>query len=143
MSVKWLVEPEVFQEDEKPLMKALLLSGVPYVECKFGTPYETYLQKFADGETGVFHGSLQFGKLIKQKSRGIAVYCDLPKFECTYYYPRFGEFLLNNQYVMLPIGELERRFNWLYNNLGWSGEVFIRPTLFLYTTLFRSRKSVV
>jgi hypothetical protein len=28
---------------------------------------------------------------------------------------------------MLPIGDLERRFNWIMNNLGTSGEVFIRP----------------
>jgi hypothetical protein len=124
--MKWLLEPEVYKEDEQPLIDALKALNVPYVAAKFGTPYEKYIEDFEGN--GIFHGSLQFGKRIKKhEKKNIAVYCDLPKYECTYYYPRFGEFLLNNNYIMLPIGDLERRFNWIMNNLGTSGEVFIRP----------------
>lgn len=125
--IKWLLEPEMFQEDEKPLLNALVTLEVPYVACKFGIPYETYLDNFTEEERGVFHGSLQFGKLIQKKSKNISVYCTLQKYECLYYYPRFGSQLLNNNYVMLPIGDLDRRFQWLNNRLSINGKVFIRP----------------
>jgi len=124
--MKWLLEPEIFGDDGLPLIDALKALNVPHTISKFGTSYESYIENFGDGP-GMFHGSLQFGKLIKSKSKNISVYCTLPKYECTYYYPRFGDFLLNKDYVMLPIGDLKRRFRFFSNLLGLDNEVFIRP----------------
>ncbi len=127
MKTKWLVDPEVFGEDAEPLINSLKKLGVEHTVCKFGTEYESYINKFAKEECPVmFYGCLQFGKLIKKTSDKITVYCNLPKFECLYYYPKFGQYLLNSDYVMLPFGELLRRKDWIFKHLG--DTVFLRPS---------------
>ena len=78
----------------------------------------------------IFHGSLQFARLIQRKSTNWypGVYCNLPQFECVYYFPRFGELLLNSNYIMLPFGELKRRKDWLFDTIGENGNFFLRPS---------------
>lgn len=125
----WLLEHEVFQEDELPLIEALKKLDVPHTLVRFGTPYETYIKQMED-KRGVFHGSLQFGKQIRaawSPRQNTRVYCSLEKYECVYYYPRLGEFLLNSEYVMVPFGELIRRKSWLFSKLG-GDSLFIRPS---------------
>lgn len=123
----WLIEPEVFQDDSDPFIEALDSLGVEYDLCQFGTPYESYINKYANRCDVIFHGSLQFGKLLQKNNSSIKVFCNLPQYECTYYYPRFGSHLLNSEYVMLPYGDLNRRKDWLLNKIG-NGSVFIRPS---------------
>jgi len=126
--VKWLLEPDVFEGEEQPIIVALEKLGFEYEAVKFGTSYEDYLKSFKDTDCVVFHGSLQFGRLLQRESKWIpGVYCNLPKFECTYYYPRLGRFLLNEDYVMLPFGDLNRRKEWLFETFG-DAEFFVRPS---------------
>ena len=56
------------------------------------------------------------------------VFCNLPKFECQYYYPRFGDRLLNSDYAMLPFGDMKRRKDWAFQNFGEDNCVFLRPS---------------
>lgn len=123
--MKWLLEPEVFRQDSKPLMKALDDLGVEYTVCKFGVPYEEVLSGFHG--PAIFHGSLQFGKLIRSMSSEIKVYCTLSNYECVHYYPRFGEYLLNSDYIMLPLGDILRRKSWIFRTLA-QGSLFFRPS---------------
>lgn len=53
--------------------------------------------------------------------------CDLKKFECTYYYPRLGKYLLNDRYVMLPYGELVRQREFLVDTFANGTSIFVRP----------------
>jgi hypothetical protein len=125
----WLLEHEVFREDEQPLIDALKKLGVEHTLVRFGTPYETYIKQM-EGKRAVFHGSLQFGKQIRaawNPRQNTRVYCTLDKYECVYYYPRLGEMLLNSEYVMLPFGELVRRKWWLFSKLE-NQSLFIRPS---------------
>lgn len=124
----WIIESEVFPNNCERLISELKLKSVPHVICKFGKSYEDYIKDFPDNACMVFHGSLQFASLLKRKTNWTGVYCNLPKFECQYYYPRLGQFLLNSDYVMLPFGELNRRKNWLYNTIGKNGNLFFRPS---------------
>src|SRR3972149_810663 len=124
--MKWLIEPEVFGNDCK-IEDALKKLNVEYIVAKFGTPYENYLTAFSEDDKVVFHGSYQFAKLI-QKNTNWIVYCDTSKFECSYYYPKFGNNLLNENYVMLPFGDLYRRKDWLFQTMG--KEIFLKPNSF-------------
>lgn len=125
MQVKWLLEPEVFFEDEQSVIKALTEMSVPHVVCKFGRDYDSYVQEFDPDDCVVFHGSFQFARRI-QNTRWIpGVYCNKKELECLFYYPRIGKYLLNSEYTMLPFGELSRRKESL---LGFNDSVFIRPS---------------
>jgi len=128
--VKWLVEPQVFEGDATSLLDGLERLGVPHEVCTFGRPYESYLDAFSDDECVVFYGSLQFARLIQRNARWIpGVYCNLPQFQCTYYYPRFGEHLLNSDYFILPYGDFIRQNK--YGRMGVASAtrgMFIRPS---------------
>ena len=124
----WLIEDEIFQDDEKPLVAALNKLGVPHVISKFGKPYEETLASLG-AEPATFHGSLQFGRLIKNTTgHNVRVYCNLPKYECLYYYPRLGTRLINYRYCMLPFGDLIRQRAWIFQTFGRNGQVFLRPS---------------
>jgi len=129
MSVKWLIEPEVFQDDQQGFLDALRDLNIEHKAVKFGVAYEDYYKQFKEEDCVVFSGSLQFAKRINRETKWIpGAYCNLPQFECLYYYPRFGEFLLNHDYVMLPFGELLRRKKFLFETIGESGCLFLRPS---------------
>ncbi len=132
--MRWLLEPEVFQTDSTSLIEYLEESGVNHTICKFGKSYEEYIeeiQRIDNSDCIVFHGSLQFARLILRQTKWIGVYCNLPKFECLYYYPRFGDYLLNSEYMMLPFGCLKDKKDWIFDNFGGNtrpDSVFLRPS---------------
>ncbi len=125
--MKWLLESEVFQDEDDTLIEALYNLGIDHVVTKFGTSYEQYMTDLKS-EDVIFHGSLQFAKKALKQTNWRGVLCNLPQFECLYYYPRFGKYLLNSEYIMLPFGELDRRKNWLLQKVGEDGHFFVRPS---------------
>lgn len=119
--VKWLIEPEAFQGDADLLVKGLNDLRMPYKIVNFGISYDSYLNAFKDDDCVIFYGSLQLARLIQRKAKWIpGAYCNFPKFDCTYYYPRFGKELLNSEYIILPYGDFVRRHE------EYDG-MFIRP----------------
>jgi len=130
MNVKWLVEPEVFQHDGQALVDALEAMGVEHKVVGFGITYDDLVAKtFSNEDCVVVYGSLQLGRAAQRKTGWVpGVYCNLPKFECLYYYPRFGKHLLNNDYAMFPFGDLLDRRDWVFANFGASRCVFLRPS---------------
>lgn len=55
------------------------------------------------------------------------VFADIEKYFCTAYYPELGRYLLNSNYVMLPLGEISRRRDFLFETVGQADRLFIRP----------------
>lgn len=126
--VKWLLEPEIFEDNAKPLLETLKKLGIEHQIWPFGHMYQDFKSKFQD-DCVVFYGSFQFANVIRRQTTWVpGVYCNLPKFDCLYYYPRFGQYLLNSEYVMLPLGELKRRKEWILDNFSIQDGVFIRPS---------------
>lgn len=124
MKTRWLLQPDVFREDAKPLLEAMKKLGVEHTVCQFGRPYESYISSFPGWNKIMFYGSLQFARILQIATTRIMVYCNLPKLDCVYYYPRFGNHLLNSGYILLPFGEIDRRKDWLLD----AGSIFLRPS---------------
>ncbi len=131
MNVKWLLESEVFVENLDPLRESIKNQGMEYSVCRY-VPFEgsdQFLNLFDKNDCVVFYGSIQFAQQVKRCAPWIpGVYCNAPQFECLYYYPRFGDCLLNHDYVMLPFGELNRRKDFLLSTLSEDSCLFIRPS---------------
>lgn len=126
--VHWLIEPEVFGDDAEKLVTVLEQSGLYYTISQFGKSYEDYVNKFSKDDCVIFYGSLQFARVLQRKAPWVpGVYCNLPSLEAKYYYPRFGDHLLNSEYVMLPYGDIYRRKDFLFDTLSKDGKLFIRP----------------
>jgi hypothetical protein len=126
--MKWLLEADVFDKDEQKIIETLKKLGVKHTVCKFGKSYDEYIADEPANADIVFHGSFQFAREIQQKARWTGLFCNLPKLECLYYYPKFGQHLLNSDYVMLPFGELHRRKKWLLESIGKNSSIFLRPS---------------
>ncbi len=76
----------------------------------------------------LFVGTLNMARLVRRHAHHApAVYCDPKKYECTTYYPSFGEWLLNGDYAMIPFGDAVRSLPWLAERFGRDGCLFVRP----------------
>jgi hypothetical protein len=137
MKVKWLVEADVFDDNQEQLLKALKDNNYEYHVLKY-VPFDDNLANdclkiYGPNECVVFYGSLNFGHKLKKNPWIPGVYLNEPVFKCTSYYPILSELLLHSTtYFMLPFGDLLRRKDWIYNifrrNQDLTTEkIFIRP----------------
>lgn len=82
-------------------------------------------------EQVLFSGCIEMSKLIGAQLREQdcypATYATFENYLCTAYYPHFGEYLFNDNYVMVPLSELKRRLYFFYGIFGKEGLLFMRP----------------
>lgn len=133
MKSKWLVEVDLFTDTEEDLIKAIKDSGREVKTLKY-IPFDDdlpsrCLQLYGPEDCVVFYGSLNFCKKLRKLPWIPGVYLDDKKYECTSYYPAFGDLLVHKDYLMMPYGDLLRRKDELYDifNKGHAGHIFIRP----------------
>lgn len=134
MDIVWLFEKDLWQEENDAMKLAVEKAGYSWREIEY-VPFSEpdYSNIEADHEICIFYGSLNLARKLRPHVSG--VYCDLPKFECTNYYSYAGEYLLNEGYIMIPFGELERKYSQIFEYFypsccsGPDGtELFIRPS---------------
>jgi hypothetical protein len=132
MKVAWLLERDLFQEDldlyRAEIDRQEMESEVwHYVASDDASKF---LDLYSDPDACVVvYGSLQFGLAVQRAAKWVpGVWLNLPRLDCTYYYPRLAPYLLNQNYAMLPFGELSRRRDWLLEHLGRDECVFVRPS---------------
>lgn len=130
MLTKWLIE-QFDDDDHIPRLISSLKKQrieyhiIRYVPFESGS-YDEYPN--SSDQCVVFYGSLNLARQLRREKQWIpGVYCDLEKFKCTSYFPYLGKFLLNDDYVFIPVRELNRRKNWIYEKFGVDNCVFFRP----------------
>jgi hypothetical protein len=131
MNVKWLVEADVFDDNQEGLLNALKNKGIEYQVLKY-IPFDDDLPKrcldiYGPEECVVFYGSLNFGHKLRKLPWVPGVYLNEKAFECTSYYPHLKELLLHhNDYIMMPYGDLVNHKTRIFKYFD-SDSVFIRP----------------
>lgn len=65
--------------------------------------------------------------LKKMRPNWIGNWHDESLFTCRRYYSFWGQNITQKDYVMLPLAEIERRKDWVYDKVGIEDEMFIRP----------------
>lgn len=92
----------------------------------------------------IAHGDIELiSRIGTERLWTPGVFATIDHFFCSSYFPHYGEYLLNNDYVMLPFGELARQRDFLLETLGIDDTVFIRPDspLKLFTGQVAKRES--
>jgi hypothetical protein len=133
MKAKWLIESTIFEEQaDNALLKAINDQGMEYrivhgAEETWGV--KSYLDLFDKDDCVVVRGSIEFCGMVRREAPWIpGVYMTMDHYDCTNYYPVFGDSLLNGEdYLMIPYGELRRKKDWLYDKVGIENCIFIRP----------------
>jgi len=135
MECKWLVERDVFPENEIKLTVALKTLGIQVKTTalseieEVGYSKAEYLPYPADKEECVvFYGSLNMMRALMRKTKWYPCgWCNLDHMQCTEYYLDYGKYLLNSNYTMMPLQEVIRQKAFILRTFGVNGEVFIRP----------------
>lgn len=129
MQVTWWIDGE-----ETELATAVKRAGHRCIETKYAC-YErpNYKELVPDGIV-VRYGSIQFCQDFDRRSGLFYTPPVTPReYECTSYYPVFGDMLLNSDYSMYPYGELTRLKDRLYYRYGVDDCIFVRPNTGLKT----------
>ncbi len=128
MKAKWLVELDLFTDIEADLIEAIKKSGRE-VKTLRDVSHDKLLDKcskyFSNEDCVVFYGSINFGRRLQKMPWAPGVYLDEHKYQCTSYYPIFGDELVHSNYIMMPFGDLLRRKEFLFEFFG--DKLFIRP----------------
>lgn len=98
--MKWVVQTEVFYENEDKLVQIL---GDRLVWCKYKLNGLELSQPIPDEERFVFYGSTQLGRQLFRQNRAINWLYD-EVYDCTYYMHKFGADCLNNPHILTEVG---------------------------------------
>jgi hypothetical protein len=131
VAVKWLLERDVFHEDLDPIKDAITAAGMEYKEVRYiPLGAENKFYEYFPGEACVIpYGSINFTAAVNREIGWVpGVWGDRKHLECTHYYPQLGKYLLNDDYIMLPYGEMIRQCEFLFNTLGRNTQLFVRPS---------------
>ena len=134
--VKWLVEADVFDDNQDALIAAIKAQGLDYHILKY-VPFDDDLVNrcakiYKPEDCVIFWGSLNFGHKLRKLPWVPGVYLNEKAFECTSYYPALHNELLHQKYVMMPYGDLMNNKNWIFSLFGndpfaMGTNLFIRP----------------
>jgi ATP-grasp domain, R2K clade family 2 len=126
-TVNWLIERDIFDADEQ-LVEALSRQNYTYKNVKY-LDFDPRRSNhyFPDHECVLFRGTLNLGRNVLRTSWIPGAYMDERNLRCTTYYTYFRAHLLNNQYFILPLGELVRRRTEILDYFSSTGDLFIRP----------------
>ena len=83
---------------------------------------------FGADDCVIYYGSIGLAKEIEKVNQWTPnTYTNSKYYDCSNYYPAFGNYLLNQDYLMIPKGDVIRQKEWIYYLEGEKNEVFIRP----------------
>src|SRR5690349_20510815 len=135
MTVGWLIDAEMFESYRDDLVACIRAQGhearlirAPRPPYRWDDVGCSYRETFPKDSCVVAHGDIELVTRIHSERRWIpGAFCTVDHFFCSNYYCHFGQHLLNRDYIMLPFGELRRRREFLFRNMGRDGAIFVRP----------------
>lgn len=128
-AVNWLIEKYIFDENLDTFKAVFNKHNIKYKVFEYFPFMDINCSSlFKDDEIVIFYGSLNLARELRKHAKWIpGVWGNLHNLKCTTYYNHYGEYLLNNDYVMLPYGELLRKKEFLFNVVGENDCLFVRP----------------
>jgi len=128
MKPKWIIENYEHDSSLTPLIEEIKKQGMDLEIIKY-KPWESgTFNQYHNTDCVIFYGTLNLGRqLQKQKGWIPGVYCNFQNLCCVSYFSYWGEYLFNSDYIMLPMMEVLRRQDYVYNMFGIEDVIFIRP----------------
>jgi len=130
-NITWVIERHIFEEDkELALIEEVKKQGglIEVIDplSKRNFPWEQYGWEL-ENKPVIFRGSLNIGKKAKQQEWYPGVICNQKAFNCSTYYTYWGKWMLNEDYMLLPMAELKRKASDSCFKAGYAQKAFIRP----------------
>jgi hypothetical protein len=151
MKVGWLIDADMFPHYRDELVACIRSQGhevhlirAPQPPYRWDDVGCSYRETFPKDACVVAHGDIELVSRIAHERRWTpGAFATIEHFYCSSYYCRFGDHLLNRDYVMLPFGELARCREFLFRTVGLGERTFVRPDspLKLFTGQIVARES--
>jgi len=129
MKPKWLIENWDVENNYQRLYEEVKRQGY---ECELISyfPFESgSYNVFTPTDCVVVQASLNLaGQLMRDKKWIPGPWLNLREYECSYYYAYLGEYLFNDDYIMMPVNDFKRVKDKWFDRLGKKGNLFIRPS---------------
>jgi len=130
-NVKWIIE-DLSDTGFDELAKEVINQGM---DCELVNtneyPIKLDIDRFSTKDDCVLiQSSFQFAEgILHHKSFKPGIFLTPNNYKCTKYYKHFGDYLFNNEYVIMTVKETERNIDFLESKIGEkeSGRIFIRP----------------
>lgn len=127
MSVEWILQKDIFQEESGPLQEEIVKQGNTLTLIDL---HDQVVALYGDPpHPQVFRGSIVKANEIRRHTNWIpGAFKPITVFNCNEYYPFYRNYLLNDDYFLLPFGELRNR-GWgdLPFNDSYLSGIFVRP----------------
>ncbi len=126
MKPTWLIQTNMDGVDTDPLIHEVTHQGMNVIYFRHDSCIDLPLDWLSSEDCVICYGDINFIRRVKSKSPMIpGGWCNFENMKCSTYYSYFGRYLLNKQYIMMPIGELLRRWT---EEKPWAFQVvFVRP----------------
>ena len=127
MKPDWWIQTNMEGVDTAPMIDEVLSQGmqVRKIECRPGE--KIHFGEYDPQDCILCYGEIDFVRQVNQRAPFIpGVWCNFTNMKCSTYYAYLGEHLLNQQYTMMPVGDLLRRWDRMVEQAtdqSW----FIRP----------------
>ncbi len=125
--INWLLQSNISDVDIHPLTIELSRLDINFKTTSYDGYEVGELEKYPYNSCVLCYGSIDFVRYIQRLYPWIpGVWCNFHSMKCSTYYSYFGEYLLNRQYAMMPLGDLYNRWEDLMTIVD-KKSLFVRP----------------
>ena len=126
MNVKWLIEDFHQDNNFQALADEIKKQGMECVVAKYLPFASGGYDVYPETDCVLFQGSIQMAMQLQREQKWVpGVWCNWEGMRCSSYYAHCGKYLLNQGYMMMPLNEVVRRRDELFEIYG--GAFFLRP----------------
>lgn len=132
MKQVWIVEKYMHLEYEDGLVAAIEKSGANcylFDDTHYTFDFDKSIKnKFTEKDCTVFYGSFQRGRQIYSQTNFIpGIFITVENYECYKYYGYYGYNLLNHNYLMFGLNDIQRNIVKIFDYFK-TDSIFIRPS---------------
>ena len=129
--INWIIDTNLWNEYEERLIDSIKKSGANvcfYDEIKNSSFKKFITSEFSSNNNiNIFHGSLGHGRQLTHLPIYPGVFLTIDNYECYNYYGYFGDYLLNEDYLMMGLNDVLRNKDKIFSTFI-NTHVFIRPS---------------
>lgn len=130
----WLIQTNMEGVNTYPMIAEVLAQEMQVHEIDRGLGTKVDFDEYHEDDCVICYGDIDFVLQVRQRAPFIpGAYCNFDNMKCSTYFAYLGEHLLNKQYLMMPIGDLLRRWDELtgifypWASVRGNKSLFVRP----------------
>ena len=128
METKWYIEKDFFWEGKPDTLLSILKEmNVPF---ELGKVHSVKPFPYRVDDCVVVYGSIEFVREVNQLMAWVPgdwVFGNKQNFYCSSYYSHYSDFLFNQEFFYMPLADLYRKKNFVFDVLSSNEWLFVRP----------------